>query len=281
MDRPSILRQCLQSVADANPLPLEAIVSDDSRHPEATEALCREFAFARYVRGPQRGLCANRNCAIRASLGSYLTFLDDDALLSPDFVRLAAALVVSAAPTVIFTGDLLEGEAQDRLTPTNPGFWGHFGVPAQDCYQTIHINCNLIPRAAFAQVAFDENLIYGYDEMDICAQFLAAGYEIRYQPQLLNRHLPPQKNEAVRARELRLAEGARFYTSLKRYWRLQHKPLKAAVYVVLAPLHRMAFDVKIKDWQDIPRSLSDMGSALRLVSAIPRAGSVLPSQGSP
>lgn len=267
MDRVDILRRCLESVAAGDALPREVIVSDDSRDPAPTEALCGAYPFVRYVRGPQRGLCANRNSAIRASSGNYLSFLDDDALLAPDFVRLAAALAVSAPPAVIFTGDLLEGETQGRLTPTNSGFWGHFGVPPQGRHQTVHINCNLIPRAAFDKAAFDEHLIYGYDELDICAQLLAAGYRIEYQPQLLNRHLPPVKADAARAREKQLAEEARFYTSLKRYWRLQHNPLKAAAYVVLAPLHRIGFDIKTRDWADIPQSFRDMRSALRALHA--------------
>ncbi len=267
MDRVDILRRCLESVAAGDVLPREVVVSDDSRDPSPTEALCGAYPFVRYVRGPQRGLCANRNSAIRASSGKYLSFLDDDALLAPDFVRLATALTLSASPAVIFTGDLLEGEARSRLTPTNSGFWGHFGVPPQGRCQTVHINCNLIPRAAFDKATFDEHLIYGYDELDICAQLLAAGYRIEYQPLLLNRHLPPVKTEAVRARERRLAEEARFYTSLKRYWRLQHNPLKAAAYLVLAPLHRIGFDIKTRDWPDIPQAFRDMRTALRALRA--------------
>lgn len=275
-DRVDTLRRCLDSVASADVLPQEVIVSDDSRDPAPTEALCRAYPFVRYVRGPQRGLCANRNQAVRASSGRYLSFLDDDGLMARDFVSVAAALVSQETARVVFTGDLLEAEQQWRLTPTNPNFWGHYGAAIKKEYLTIHINSNLLPRAVFRQISFDENLLYGYDEMDICAQALAAGYRIEYRPALANRHVPPLKDKAARAQEQSQAEGARFYTSVKRLWVLQRRPLRAIAYIVLAPLHRTAFDVKMKNWKDIPRAFGDMARALRLLRGWKMQGALSP-----
>ena len=59
MGRPEILRRCLASLCAGHLLPDEIIVSDDSRAPEAVEAVCRDFPRIRYSRGPRRGLCAN------------------------------------------------------------------------------------------------------------------------------------------------------------------------------------------------------------------------------
>lgn len=276
MDRVDVLRRCLESVAAADALPQEVIVSDDSRDPAPTEALCRKYPFVRYVRGPRRGLCANRNQAVRASAGQFLAFLDDDGLMAPDFVSVAASLVLPSGGRTIFTGDLLEAEQQWRLPPTNPNFWGHYGAKPRGRYLTIHINSNVMPRTVFQHISFDENLRYGYDEMDICSQALAAGYRIAYRPQLQNRHIPPPKPAAARAQEQREAEGARFYTSVKRLWHLQRRPLSAAAYVALAPLHRSAFNVKIKNWQDIPHSFGDMAAALRLLRGWKMQGVISP-----
>lgn len=265
MDRMDVLRRCLQSVASAESVPLEVVVSDDSRDPAPTQALCREFSFVRYVRGPRLGLCANRNQAVRAAQGRWVSFLDDDGLLAPDFVSVAASLVSGAPGLLVFTGDLLEAEQQWRLPPTNPNFWGHYGAPPRGHYRTIHINSNLMPRVLFERIAFDENLRYGYDEMDICAQALAAGYRIAYRPALLNRHIPPFKADADRAREQAQAEVARFYTSVKRYLHLQHRPLTALIYIALAPLHRAAHAAKTRNRADIARAFADMAAALRLL----------------
>lgn len=240
-------------------------MSDDSRSPEETQYICRKFDRVRYLRGPQRGLCANRNHAVRACTGDYIALMDDDAILLPDFIRVGRGLIHEADGRTLFTGEVLEYGSQ--YASRNPSFWGHFTCLPTERYETINLNCNLFPRAAFAAAQFDEHIRYGYEDMDLCAHLLSLGYQIHFVSELINEHRPPKKTEAVRTQERRLAEEARFYTSLRRYTLWQKNKAKAMAYIILAPLHRIGFDVKMKDWADIPHSFRDMKSALQALRA--------------
>ena len=195
----------------------------------------------RYLHGPRQGLCANRNVVIAAALGEYLALLDDDAEVMPNFVELAQELTARADGRTIFTGDVLQNGI-DRITPSNPTFWGHFGRPLSPVRpnETVQLNCNIFPRSAFNDARFDERIVFGYEDMDLCQQMLAAGHRIEYRPELVNLHLPPPKSADVRRTQVQQMERARYYTSLKRYMLWQSRPLRACAYAALAPLHQAA-----------------------------------------
>jgi GT2 family glycosyltransferase len=154
-------------------------------------------------------------------------------------VRLGRGIIADATPDTVFTGNMIERETLSGA-PTGPTFWGHFGSKpraAIEPIQSVHSICNLFPRSAFDVVHFDEAIVYGYEELDLGAQLLAAGYRIEHRPQLVTRHASPQKSEA----ELKLlhvpATRARFYTTLKRHLIWQRSLLRVPAYVVLASIH--------------------------------------------
>jgi glycosyltransferase involved in cell wall biosynthesis len=128
IDRPIELRRCLQSIAQADVMPDEVIVSDDSDNDKATMEVCKDFPFVRYIRGPQRGLAANRNSAIRACSEDYIALPDDDSLISANFVRVAAKLASRSEGHTIFTGKLLEGNDEAPTEPRKPTFWALLGI---------------------------------------------------------------------------------------------------------------------------------------------------------
>jgi glycosyltransferase involved in cell wall biosynthesis/GT2 family glycosyltransferase len=240
-NRPDVLRRCLLSIADGENLPFEVVVGDDSLDGSETATVCRDFPFVRYVRGPRRGLCANRNVVIAAARGDYLSLLDDDGEVQPSFVKLASRLIATADGRTIFTGDVLE-DGVKRVAPSNPNFWGEFLRPlsAGGRCETVQLNCNVFPRSAFTTARFDERIVYGYEDMDLCQQMLAEGHRIEYRPELANLHLPPPKSADVKRTQHQQAERARYYTSLKRYALWQSKPGRAFLYAALAPLHQAA-----------------------------------------
>jgi glycosyltransferase involved in cell wall biosynthesis len=73
------LRRALTSLQAQSKQPAEIVVSDDSDDSVAAgvEALAEEFG-AVYVRGPRRGLYANRNHAALAARGTHIRTMDDD-----------------------------------------------------------------------------------------------------------------------------------------------------------------------------------------------------------
>jgi GT2 family glycosyltransferase len=271
-NRPKVLRRCLASIEQGESMPAEVVVGDDSLDGTETAAVCGEFSFVRYVRGPRHGLCANRNVVIAAALGDYVALLDDDSEVTPQFVRLAQELTARADGRTIFTGDVLE-DGVDRVPPSNPTFWGHFGKPLAVMGQceTVHLNSNIFPRAAFKDARFDERIVYGYEDMDLCQQMLISGYRIEYRRELVNLHLPPPRTADVRRSLDEQADRARYYTSLKRYMLWQSKPIRAFAYAALAPLHQAGHHLIHKEMSQALVGFSDMSWAVHQALEFRRA----------
>jgi GT2 family glycosyltransferase len=235
-------------------------VFDDGADPASASAVCREFSFVRYYQGPKRGLCANRNAAIAHVNTEYVSLIDDDGIVSSDFVEQLQKLLPNLDGRTLITGDVLEYGG--RSMPRNPSFLGHFGkTPKNEPLQTIALNCNCIPTRAFSVAMFDESLVYGYEDMDLCSQLLRRGFRIEHVPSLVNKHDPPARTGEVNDYRYRYTQQARFRTSMMRYLVWQRKMHLAALYLGLAPLHRAIYDLKTKRLDDLKRILPDIVSA--------------------
>jgi GT2 family glycosyltransferase len=215
----------------------------------------------RYVTGPRRGLCANRNAVIRQTGRDFVSLLDDDAVVSPDFVARARAAIADLPPRTLLTGTVIE--ADRPVIAGNPTFLGFFGKKPNGRHETINLNCNVFPRAAFAEAGFDETIAYGYEDMDLCAQLVSRSYTIRFVPDLTNTHLPPPRGVTTDTQRFAVRERARFYTSVKRYLLWERNLPKLFAYVVAAPAHRALHAVKTGKWFDLRYAVTDMGFALR------------------
>lgn len=105
-NRPADLGLCLDLLAPGSQALdsslYEVIVTDDGS--ESVEVMLAErYPWVRYVRGPQRGPAANRNCGALVARGEWLAFTDDDCLPS--------AVWLTAFHQAILEGDhqVLEG----------------------------------------------------------------------------------------------------------------------------------------------------------------------------
>ena len=109
-DRPKILNRCLIAIFQGSKIPNEIIVSDDSAQGEKNMNICGMFPRVIYVRGPQRGLCANRNFAIQTARADFVSLLDDDTIVGTDFVSKCFNLIANAQSKIIWTGPILEAK---------------------------------------------------------------------------------------------------------------------------------------------------------------------------
>jgi len=265
VNRPAVLERCLESIYGGSMLPTAVLVSDDSPDPGRNRDICSRFPMVSYCEGPRRGLCANRNFVIAQATTDFVSLLDDDAVMGQDFVARSFPLLRELDKKTLVTGDVVD---YGRLViPRNPSFLGFFERLPEGRNETINLNSNLLPRAAFDQVQFDEEIAYGYEDMDLCSHLLSLGYEIRYEPNLMNEHFPPPlTDEQTRARRIK-SERARFHTSVKRYFRWERNWTKGGAYLLVAPLHRAAHALKVRDFQDIRHCIPDMAFAIRRLRA--------------
>lgn len=103
-NRPDNLNRVLQSVLSQNTDIHEIIVSDDSNDEDSKQQnrLIAERFDCKYIAGPQKGLYANRNCALKNCSGTHIRTMDDDHTF-PESHFLECLNAINEEPTVIWT----------------------------------------------------------------------------------------------------------------------------------------------------------------------------------
>lgn len=202
LDRPEVLRRCLECVLAHDLPPVEVIVVDGSAT-RSSEPVATELAGGpvpvRYLTSP-RGLTKQRNVGLDAATGDVVVFVDDDALLRPG----ALAVVASAysSPDVVgVTGRVFEPASNRRLGKESPwrrlipgggaeGTMTRFGYPRR----LVHVDqprdieflsgCFMSARTELArEVRFDEHLPgYGLAEDEDFGYRLSRRGRVRYVP---------------------------------------------------------------------------------------------------
>jgi GT2 family glycosyltransferase len=176
----------------------EIVVVDQSerRHPTLPSVRPDRPCRIRYIHSSRRGLSRGRNEGIAASTGEILAFIDDDVLVSREWLGRIVAALRSAGRRAIVTGRVLPGEAEQH---------GGFAPPATTPEQRIEYrgrvgedvlfpNSMAVWRTAFAEVGlFDERLGAGAhfpssEDNDWGYRLLEAGYTIVYEPEIIAHH---------------------------------------------------------------------------------------------
>ncbi len=243
-NRPADLSRALASIAAGTTPPHEVIVSDDSTDDATQHLLASTFPHIILVHGPRRGLGANRNTALRATTGTHILFIDDDVLLGHNFLKQAQAELLPCPPATILSG--IELNHGTPVHPHKPTFLGYQAIDYQegDTYETVVINATIFPKALFSETLFDENLVYGYEEMDFASRaVLLHGHHIAFRPALVNAHFPSPTNRDFYAPFI---EASRIYVTFKRYFWVERHRAKALGFLVLAYAHILAHDVRRK-----------------------------------
>ncbi|MGH2906348.1 MAG: glycosyltransferase family 2 protein [Solirubrobacterales bacterium] len=266
-NRPSELVGCLASIRASRYPVGQVIVSDDGDDARA-RAVCEEAGEIAYLRGPKRGLCANRNNALAAVAGTHVLFLDDDARLAPDFLEFALAKIAAAVDgdRVIVTGREQRPNGHETAA-REQSFLGFQEVSYDEHSElrTVVINAALFPAALFDAIEFDEKIRYGYDEVDLTTRAVALGYRIVSAPQAVNLH---RKSEDARDGYDAEVDASRLYVTFKRYASTDRSRLRALGFAVAAPLHLLAAAVKSAGPRGVPRALSVLRvSAARTLAA--------------
>jgi glycosyltransferase involved in cell wall biosynthesis len=261
MNRPKELEECLDSVFANTNLPDEVIVSDDSRDSQPARALASRFPKVAYLRGPRRGLGANRNACVRTATGDYIVFVDDDVKLPSGFFATARRLIEYGDQKTIMSGyELKHLDEIRKVVPHNADFWGLQRVPMGYSCRAVVINAAIFPKRLFREAQFDEILWYGCEEIDMARHAIALGYRIKYCESLYANHFPSRIN---RDECRKCVEASRLYATTKAYWKYEGSPLKALVYLVVAPLQLAGSAARHRDVPGIGRAIYSTFLALQ------------------
>ncbi len=198
------------------------MISDDSND-EALIAATKHAVMqhpGRYLSGPRRGVCANRNnCLQCVATSDVIIFLDDDTLVESDFlanVESAYQRMSSAAARNTILVGLRRNERGREDLPSRLTFLGYF-TPAPEP-RVAGASYSAYPATFFATERWDENIYFGYEDAELSLRAVQRGYELRFAPELKAVDIGDQTSLThCDQSEKVLLESARLYVGVKRY----------------------------------------------------------------
>jgi GT2 family glycosyltransferase len=191
-NRPASLARCLASLAPLQDRLREVIVVDDTSDLPVADVLARAPASIanrlRLIRQTAReGYIVGRNTIMRLATTEYVLLMDDDAyLLGASGLKEALALMEQDAEVAAI--GFAQAEADGRP-------WPPAMQPAPVSYRCRVASfigfAHLLRRRTFHEVGgYREALHFYGEEKGLCAQFLSAGYQVVYMPDVLVAHVP-------------------------------------------------------------------------------------------
>ena len=235
-NRPNELKRALESLSSIHRHVHEIIVSDDSTNDESYHVV--ENFPVQYVRGPKRGLSANRNNALRLVTGTHVLFIDDDVVVGsefiPNIIRHYESIMSHRRASVIVTG--LENKQGELVFPHEQSFLGFQEKDYDDStsIRTIVINSTVFPMTVFQKMRFDEQLVYGYEEVDIAVRASYTEFDIDLCTAAINHHYPSELNRDFYRPYV---HASRLYVTFKRYLCSERRPTKAVLFMAAATSH--------------------------------------------
>lgn len=240
-NRPIELMRALESLFLWEKNIHQIIVSDDSTDDVTSNLIKNADLPVQYVTGPKQGLSANRNHALGFVTGTHVLFIDDDVVVDPDFLsnigRHYECIRPDKRSRVIVTG--LEKKREELVLPHEQNFLGFQKKAYVDStiLRTIVINSTVFPMTLFQTIKFDEQLVYGYDEVDIATRASYSGFQIELCTTAINHHYPSEINRDFYQLYV---NASRLYVTFKRYLYSEGRPIKAVVYAFIASSHLLA-----------------------------------------
>jgi len=244
-NRAESVRRCLESWRRQTVSPDEIVVSDDSDDHLAGETARVAAAFGcKYIRGPRKGLYANRNHASLACAGTHILSADDDHTHPPDYVATIVDLIAADANRVWILPERLPGDTSSPLVCPPELHRSGFGGPPRDPSRCAAIadGSTVYPRQIFdSGMRYDETYSFG-GLWYLWGKLLASrGWHITYSPRTFVWHhyradgIVPEEGRLDDVGKLRQQLLATTYVQLVSALWLDRSPVKlawAAAYVL-------------------------------------------------
>ena len=189
------------------------IVLVDNNCTDNTRQVCELFAMAhpevvlRYVVEPEQGLSAARNKGIKEAKGEIIIYVDDDALVDSDYIRIYAEHFAAHPDTMAAGGPiepLYETQEPSWMSPYTKALltaWMNYGDKVREYPKGRYPGGG---NAAYRKVVFDKvglfntelgrkgSLLLASEEKDIFDKMKALGMKVLYLPTPVLHHCIPQ-----------------------------------------------------------------------------------------
>jgi len=185
------LRECLASVAGADPAPVETIVVADGGGDGDKDAGA-EFGARVLVVPEQMGPAAARNLGAQAAAGDIVFFIDADVTVPPDTIAKVARAFAGAPRVAAVFGSYDDAPARPNFLSQYKNLAHHYiHQTAGEDASTFWSGCGAVRRETFLEMGgFDES--YGspcIEDIELGYRLRQAGYDVRLCKALQVKHL--------------------------------------------------------------------------------------------
>jgi glycosyltransferase involved in cell wall biosynthesis len=200
----AFLRECIESILGQSFVNFELILVNDASPDHSLDTLKGYAGGDSRIRildlGKRSGVAAARNAGLSWARGKYVSFVDADDIVAPDYFRILLDVAEHFALDMVVSG-VTNFKKTQQLKPIKPPDREKiFRIKAIVSVPTVqHFICRLFLRSTISALRFDENLHSGEDILFIHqALLLSSKYlEINYKGYGY-RHPPPGELEAYR-----------------------------------------------------------------------------------
>jgi hypothetical protein len=220
-----VLRRCLRALSiEAESLSLEILVVDNDSRDGSVEMLAREFPHVQLIQaGKNLGFAAANNLMFTQARGRYVVLLNSDAFLQPGALRTALEHMQNEPRTGLGGGRLI-GEtgawqpsarmfpcllndflalsglasrfSKSRLLGRADRTWADHLAEAD--VDWVPVAFSIIRSDVLNKIGnFDESFFLYYEEVDLCRRVKAAGYAVRYWPDVVVVHLGGESSKSA------------------------------------------------------------------------------------
>lgn len=202
---------CLQSLREIDALRLEVILVDNASSDNSVEVVRTGFPETKVIANSENvGFARGNNQAIRVGRGRHFFLLNNDTIVGKGSLESLVQFMEERPRAGMAAGHLvnLDGSTQFRYYPvelptltslSSDLFWLnrnstsnrigrgplalHWDPAMPYRMEQVPGACILVRREAFEKTGiFDEGYRFWYEDVELCARFLRAGWEIWYAP---------------------------------------------------------------------------------------------------
>lgn len=248
----SYIENCINSVKKQNYENIEIIVVDDASQDRSVEIIKTFENVSLYINEKNSGFDVSINRGIRAASGEYLLLLNNDVVLTPDFItRLVASIEkkerifsVSSKMVRYYERDKID-DAGDFYHILGWAFKRGDGASVQRYNRPGRVfsacaGAGLYRKSVFDEIGlFDENFFAYMEDVDIGFRAMTSGYENWYEPAAVCYHIgsaTTAEGNKYSPFKVRLAARNNIYTV--------YKNLPLAMIAVNFPFLFFGFSVK-------------------------------------
>jgi len=184
-NRPESLERCLKSLKEQDEQPDEIIISDDSDDDYQKKVKnIADLYQCQYLKGPKRGLYANRNHVAVVCKGTHIRTMDDDHEFPEGHIRKCMEAIKSDSKAVWFIGEYLPKQ-KIEIQPPCPGQLHPRGFSClpnndQNCW-AIADGASIYPREIIDKnIRYIEDFKFGYSYLELGSRLYKMGHCIRF-----------------------------------------------------------------------------------------------------